>query len=358
MALVLALCAATAPEARMTAIVADRVVTVTGGVVENGVILIKNGKIVTIAPRLTPPRGAEIVDAGTLAAFPGMVLARTRIGLGSGQGSVVETLWPYGREYDRIRACGFTALGLSPPAGDLVSGLGAVARPLARAKEEIVLGKSSFLCMSFSSGYARTLPGLLRQEGQSLLMQAVQGQLPVIITASDATSTLHLMRILGEHRSMRKYVLPEDDVVNALPTLCQAKIPCIVPAELQLRPITFFEHNVAAKLARAGVPVCLLPVADAVAAIESFRFDVARLIANGLPEDAALKAVTINPAAALGVDWRIGSLEAGKDADVVLVDGELLDPSAHIRAVYIAGEKVYAGEDASSTEAAVPAKEK
>ncbi|HAK96621.1 MAG TPA: hypothetical protein DCM87_16920 [Planctomycetes bacterium] len=358
MALVLALCAAAAPEARVTAIVADRVVTVTGGVVENGVILIKNGKIEKIAPRLTPPQGAEVVDAGTLAAYPGMVLARTRIGLGAGQGSVVETLWPYGREYDRIRACGFTALGLVPPGGELVSGLGAVARPLARAKDEIVLGKSEFLCMSFSAGYARTLPGLLRQEGQSPLVQAVQGRLPAVITASDATSVLLLVRILGEHRNLRRYVVPEGDVVNALPVLCQGKVPCIVRATLESRPITFFEHNVAATLARAGAPVCLVPAADSVAAIETFRFDAARLIAGGLPEDAALRAVTINPAAALGIDWRLGSLEAGKDADVVLVDGELLDPRARIRAVYIAGEKVYACEPADAGGAAGAAEEK
>ena len=173
MTLVLALCAAAAPQARVTAIVADRVVTVTGGIVENGVILIKNGKIEKIAPRLTPPPGAEIVEAGTLAAYPGMILARTRIGLSAGQGSVVETLWPYDGRYDRIRACGFTALGLVPAGGDLVSGLGAVARPLARAKDEIVLGKSDFLCMNFSAAQARALPGLLRPEGQGPLALAV-----------------------------------------------------------------------------------------------------------------------------------------------------------------------------------------
>ena len=358
MTLVLALCAAAAPQARVTAIVADRVVTVTGGIVENGVILIKNGKIEKIAPRLTPPPGAEIVEAGTLAAYPGMILARTRIGLSAGQGSVVETLWPYDGRYDRIRACGFTALGLVPAGGDLVSGLGAVARPLARAKDEIVLGKSDFLCMNFSAAQARALPGLLRPEGQGPLALAVQGRIPALITAGDATSTLWLVRILAEHRNLRRYIAPEGDVVNALPVLCQGKVPCLVRAKLELRPVTLFEHNVAAQLALAGAPVCLEPAADSVAAVEAFRFDVARLIASGLPEEAALRAVTINPAAALGIDWRIGSLEPGKDADVVLVDGELLDPRACIRAVYIAGEKVYACEPAETGGAAGAAEEK
>jgi len=236
--------------------------------------------------------------------------------------------------------------------------LGAVARPLARAKDEIVLGKSDFLCMNFSAAQARALPGLLRPEGQGPLALAVQGRIPALITAGDATSTLWLVRILAEHRNLRRYIAPEGDVVNALPVLCQGKVPCLVRAKLELRPVTLFEHNVAAQLARAGAPVCLEPAADSVAAVEAFRFDVARLIASGLPEEAALRAVTINPAAALGIDWRIGSLEPGKDADVVLVDGELLDPRACIRAVYIAGEKVYACEPAETGGAAGAAEEK
>ncbi len=345
-ALTLLSAAAPAAEARTTAIVADRVVTVTGGVVENGVILIKNGKIVKIAPRLTPPQDAEVIEAKTLAAYPGMVLARTRIGLDYGDGSVVETLWPYTKEFERVRACGFTAVGLFPQSADSGGSLGAVARPLARAKDAIVLGKSNFLCVSFNASYARSLPNMLRQEGQGLLAQAAQGQLPVIIAAGDATSTLHLMRILNEFRAMRKYVLPMGDVVNALPVLSQAKVPCMLPAAFSTRPGTQFVHNVPAKLALAGVPLCLVPAQDSVPALETFRLDVARLVAQGLPEEAALKAVTINAAAALGVDWRVGSLEEGKDADIVLMDGDLLDPRANVQKVFIAGENVYSKEAA------------
>jgi imidazolonepropionase-like amidohydrolase len=67
---------------------------------------------------------------------------------------------------------------------------------------------------------------------------------------------------------------------------------------------------------------------------------------SGFPPDDALKAVTIVPAQALGVDWRIGSLEEGKDADILLMDGDLFDPQAHIKSIFIAGEKVFPKEAA------------
>ena len=117
-------------------------------------------------------------------------------------------------------------------------------------------------------------------------------------------------------------------------------------ARTYTRPNTEFVQNVAARVAAARLPVCLLPRSDSVSAVETFRFDVARLIREGLPEDAALKGVTITPATILGVDWRIGSLEEGKDADILLLDGDIFDPSTHITRIFIAGECVFTREAA------------
>ena len=61
----------------------------------------------------------------------------------------------------------------------------------------------------------------------------------------------------------------------------------------------------------------------------------------GLDEQEALKAITINSARALGVDDRIGSLEVGKDADIVIKKGSLLDPTTPVDVVLINGKIVY-----------------
>jgi imidazolonepropionase-like amidohydrolase len=67
------------------------------------------------------------------------------------------------------------------------------------------------------------------------------------------------------------------------------------------------------------------------------RFCAAMAIANGMPQADALRCVTLNPARHIGVEDRVGSLEAGKDADIVLTDGSLFDMQAKIVAVYVDG---------------------
>jgi imidazolonepropionase-like amidohydrolase len=357
---------AASPAEKPLAIKTDRVVTVTGGVIENGVILIEKGKIVKIAPRLELPLDARVIEAETLTAYPGMVLAGTSVSVdssagGSEEASVADSFWPFGRTYDRIRANGVTALGLAPRRGGFIAGQGVVVRPLSRKKQEIVLGKSEFLVMDFSASYARRLEAFLKQTessrragppgretraGPAVGARVAAGELPAVIRVRDATSVLRIVEILAPHRAMRKSFVPGGDVVNALPALIKAKVPCVLPAEHDFKPGSSYEVNVAASLAAAKVPVCLLPRSDSTAALETFRFDVARLIRSGLAPEDALKAVTIVPAQVLGIDWRTGSLEEGKDADILLLDGDLFDPQAKIRNIFIAGEKVVPEEAA------------
>jgi imidazolonepropionase-like amidohydrolase len=62
--------------------------------------------------------------------------------------------------------------------------------------------------------------------------------------------------------------------------------------------------------------------------------------AFGLPQDAALRAVTLDAARVLGVDGALGSLEAGKSASIVLTDGDLLEIRTHVKAVWVDGRPV------------------
>ena len=62
---------------------------------------------------------------------------------------------------------------------------------------------------------------------------------------------------------------------------------------------------------------------------------------DGLPQEEALKAITINPAKILGLDKRIGSIEEGKDADIIICDSSLLDTQNIVRYTIINGEIAY-----------------
>ncbi|HEX8152081.1 MAG TPA: amidohydrolase family protein, partial [Thermoanaerobaculia bacterium] len=69
-------------------------------------------------------------------------------------------------------------------------------------------------------------------------------------------------------------------------------------------------------------------------------YHAAACAAFGLPKDAALRAITINPAQIFGVGDRLGSLEVGKIANVIVTDGDPLEIRTNVRRVYIAGEEI------------------
>ena len=69
-------------------------------------------------------------------------------------------------------------------------------------------------------------------------------------------------------------------------------------------------------------------------------YEAAKAVGHGLPRDEALKAITLFAAQALGVDDRIGSLEAGKQATLIITDGDPLDIRTQVEGAYIQGRKV------------------
>jgi hypothetical protein len=78
-----------------------------------------------------------------------------------------------------------------------------------------------------------------------------------------------------------------------------------------------------------------------VVAQEELTVQAAMAVRLGLPEAVALRALTINPARFFGIEQRVGSLEVGKDADLVVWTGDPLDPRQWVRKVMINGHLVY-----------------
>lgn len=106
-------------------------------------------------------------------------------------------------------------------------------------------------------------------------------------------------------------------------------------------PYTVTRYNLAAELARAGCDVVLLPTSDSTSALEQFRPRLADLVRAGLPREEALKAVTVRAAKAVGLDDRLGTIEKGKDADLIFLDGDPLEPHTRVTRVMTLGEIVW-----------------
>jgi len=119
--------------------------------------------------------------------------------------------------------------------------------------------------------------------------------------------------------------------------LAETKESVVLPPEITFAPFTRNRVNAAAVLLRAGVRIAFVPSPATRDGIEAYPFRVGELVKAGLPRDAALRAMTLAPAEMLGVADRVGSLEEGKEADVLFFDRDPFDPAARLRRVLLGG---------------------
>jgi imidazolonepropionase-like amidohydrolase len=98
------------------------------------------------------------------------------------------------------------------------------------------------------------------------------------------------------------------------------------------------QFKAAAMLYEAGVKLAL--AVPSASLVKNLPYTAAQAVAFGLPEAAALKAMTLVPAEVLGVAERLGSLEAGKDATLIATDGPLLDIRTNVKRMWIGGREV------------------
>jgi imidazolonepropionase-like amidohydrolase len=124
--------------------------------------------------------------------------------------------------------------------------------------------------------------------------------------------------------------------------LAAKRVPCVVGPVLLSRPkyeMKGLTPRNPGLLAKAGVKVAIQT--DEMSAVKYLAINAALAVREGMPEEEALRAITINPAEILGVSDRVGSLEKGKDADIVLFTGHPFDYRTVARMVLINGDIVY-----------------
>jgi imidazolonepropionase-like amidohydrolase len=122
--------------------------------------------------------------------------------------------------------------------------------------------------------------------------------------------------------------------------LGKAKAKVVIPPALTTLPNTQVKLNPAAILAASGVEVSF-GVGSSLGEARKVFFDLMELVRAGLSPAAAIEGVTLSPARLLGVDQRVGSIEAGKDANLILFSGDPLEPTSSLLAVWLEGKKVH-----------------
>ncbi len=171
-------------------------------------------------------------------------------------------------------------------------------------------------------------------------------RLPALMSINKAADYLHLLDAIDKREFLWSLHVPlrdDVDLYEVADKLGEKKVSVVLTPLVTLQPNTRRERNLPAELARAGAKVVLVPRGDGVAEHERWMFDVGRLVAAGLDRQAALAAVTLEAARVLGLEERLGSLDPGKDANLILWSGDPFEPQSRIQAVMLEG-KIVSGE--------------
>ena len=171
------------------------------------------------------------------------------------------------------------------------------------------------------------------------MLPYVRGEKPVLIAAEKKADILDALKLADELK-IKVILSGAPDAWKVADELRKREVPVIVGPVMDLPTERHDPYDApyanAAKLYRAGVKFCIRSTGSSNA--RNLPYEAAMAVSYGLPPEEALKAVTIYPAQILGVADQLGSVEAGKRANLVLTNGDLLQPSTQVLGLFIDGK--------------------
>lgn len=356
-----------AGEEEAVAITGVRILTVSHGTIEAGTILIRGEKIAAVGEDVTVPTGSRVLDRKGWTAFPGIVNPLSRLGMAegaaSGGGAHHQALDEFNPVSDAVALAarsGVTVHALQP-SGTGIAGRGAFVKPVGWSRSQQVLEKKSFLRIALQPGTAakeslrQALEGAKKlldadrakiDDRNAPLVQFLKGDLTAVVEAGSASEVLHFWQVLDAFSDCTPRVILSvgPDAYKAAAALGSRKARVIVRPVVAFAPFTRERINPAAELERAGAQVAFWSAPDGSEGADIIFFRAAELVKYGLPRDTALRALTLSPAEMLGIEGRCGSLDPGKDADLLLLSGDPLSPQSRVKEIYINGRPAYPAE--------------
>lgn len=344
----------------------------TGGVLENASILIRNGRIAKILRSAETPPDVPIIDATGMCVIPGLVDAHSFLGSYERLLETTEAVMSdpvavtafdaFHPEVLEALEAGVTTVNLSPREESLVGGVSSIIKLSADPKMVRTLKREAFLAVSLTGS-------ALKPDRAPTSLMGARGLLADACAAANgnaaATKRGSIFRQLGFRKLAEGKIRPMtaasrfaeintalewyresgisgpivggEEAHRLIPELKSANIPVLLSPLSAYLP-ECFERN-AAELAGAGIRIAFIsdgPEGEP----RDLRLSALALYGQGMSQERSLKTITINPAEILGVSDTLGSIEEGKDADLIIFSGEPLDLSSRIIAVYVDGRPV------------------
>ena len=359
-------------------------------------ILINAGKIQEIGINLSTPDSCDVMDATGLHIFPGFVEAHCHTGLdgtaigyeGHDYNELNDPVTPQLRAVDGINPldpafkeaalAGVTCIATGPGSSNAIGGSFAVIKTVGRRADDMIVKAPAAMKCAFGENPKRcykdhgissrmTNAALIRQ----VLNKALQYQAKKEAAGDDASKMPAyddkceaLLPVLNHEIPLKAHAHQANDFFTALriakefglditlehvteghlvaDILAQEKVPLAVgpsfghASKFELQNKSWTTPDV---LTKAGCRVSIITDAP-VTPLHYLPLCAGLAHKAGLSENDALLAITLNPARHLGVDDRVGTLEEGKDADLVITDGSPLSMETKVHAVYIDGIKI------------------
>jgi imidazolonepropionase-like amidohydrolase len=391
------------------AIKGARVVTVSGPAIENGTVVIRDGKIAAVGgAEVSVPSGAEVIDGKGLSVFPGMIDAGTSMGLMeiplgapgtndlselgdmNANAKAITAVNPHNAHINMTRVNGITSV-LTMPRDGLVAGQSAVINLLGATAGDMAVTPQFALVINFPRislfdgfnpftgpqqvdfneavrrrdrrledlkkifkdvmNYGRlqdafakdpSLPRPATNIKMGDMLPFARGEKPIIFTAERERDIRAVVKF-AEEMKVKAIILGGQDAAKAATLLKEKDIP-VIYTHVQSLPVQQDNaydslYEVPAMLQKAGVRFCI-STSDTGANVRDLPYHAGMAGAYGLSPAEALRSVTLSAAQILGAGDRLGSLEVGKIANVVVADGDILEARTNIKHLFINGRSV------------------
>ena len=372
-----------------------KVYTMAGPPIENGVVVIRNGKIAEVGPAatVTIPEGYRTMDAAVVT--PGLVDAHGTVGLTGMYNQphdqdqlersapiqpelrAIDAYNTHEALIDWVRSFGVTTVHTSHAPGELVSGQSMIVKTTGNTVDDAIVLNPAAIAATVGSGSLKRDKGkspgtrgkqmaMIRAEliktqeylkkresakddkkpARDLRLEALgrvlQKELPLMVTANRVQDIATALRLAAEFdiriwldSAAESYLLIDEIKAAGVPVLVH---PMLARAYGDMQNMSF---ETAAKLKHAGIPVANQSGFESyVPKTRVVLFEAAISAANGLSFEEALATITIDAARILGVADRVGSIAPGKDGDLALYDGDPFEYTSHCVGTIIEGKVV------------------
>lgn len=360
-----------------------------GNVLENQTVLVEEGKFTNIGENLTIPESFEVIDVEGKIVTPGLIDVHSHLGVaeeGIGADGVdtnetssattpevraIDAIDPTEVGFQDCRNEGITTVQVMPGSANVIGGEMVVMKTVGNIVDEMVLRSPSGMKAALGEnpkkahgsrgkmpktrmGVAALLRGKLieaqnyladekrvRDLGMENLAKVLNKEIPLRIHAHRANDIVTALRIKREFdidlslehgtegHEIAEFIAKHEVPVSVGPTMSSR-------SKVETKRKGW--HTIK-RLTEAGIS-CSLTVDHPVIGVRFLRTSLVHAIREGLAEQDALKTITLNAAKHLGVEDRVGSIEAGKDADFVIWDGNPFNLRDEVDSVYVEGKLI------------------